>query len=620
MTGASGYLAGELIAQLLENQFRVRGTVRDLKDESKIAHLRELCPVELFEANLLTEGSFAQAFKDVEIVFHLACPHTGENAQSDLVDPAVRGTENVLNEADKAGTVKKVIITSDVATVIGSKKKKPDHVFGERDANTSCSLTENPYAYAKLMQEKTAWEFFKKNNRIRVITILPGNIFGPARSAHNINTENVQFMRRILNGEFQEHGLPFVPYLVSDIRDVALAHVNAALNSHAAGRYIVCGNKKSGNSSHILRILEKKYSQYRLPTVTTGEIPPFITVDNSRAERELWLDFRPLSDTVTDMARSLVELNLVERVYKRARTKANKPTTPRANTDEVQPQTVTPEQNPSPAPVENVSVAPEQPQSNESSIVEQAAAVESPIAESAPSPQEQQPQQAIEPPVIIIEEEKKLPDLEQEQPVETTKLEVPVSEPESQVSVTDTLSDKGQPSATIELPTEESSSTKSDEIQPSVEESKPAEVEQPQSEPQIETPPPEEPKQEAEVSPIAAETEAPAPAAEENKDTVIPQTKEEQEEKPVEEERKPTEEAPSSPVGSDKVEPTTTAAAETEPEPTVVPDSNTSAAQVAAPVPASTSTEAHPRQHNSSEDDDVSCDSDDIEDISDPDE
>jgi uncharacterized protein YbjT (DUF2867 family) len=64
VTGASGFIAGSVVQLLLERGYKVRGTVRSLADETKVSHLRELFPaLQLFEADLLTEGSFDEACK-----------------------------------------------------------------------------------------------------------------------------------------------------------------------------------------------------------------------------------------------------------------------------------------------------------------------------------------------------------------------------------------------------------------------------------------------------------------------------------------------------------------------------------------------------------------------------
>jgi len=64
VTGASGYIAGEVIKQLLAKGYRVKGSVRNVHDETKTRHLKEVFPkLELFEADLLADGSFDQGLE-----------------------------------------------------------------------------------------------------------------------------------------------------------------------------------------------------------------------------------------------------------------------------------------------------------------------------------------------------------------------------------------------------------------------------------------------------------------------------------------------------------------------------------------------------------------------------
>ena len=79
VTGASGFVASEIVANLLQRGIRVQGTVRSLSDPSRTVHLRALPGADklltLFEADLNGPTSaFAVAFEGAKIVFHTACP------------------------------------------------------------------------------------------------------------------------------------------------------------------------------------------------------------------------------------------------------------------------------------------------------------------------------------------------------------------------------------------------------------------------------------------------------------------------------------------------------------------------------------------------------------------
>jgi hypothetical protein len=91
VTGASGFLAGHVIQQLTNKGFKVRGTVRNLTDAAKTQHLRELFPdLELYEADLLHDGSFLECCKGARFVIHCASPfqYEVEDPERDLVEPA----------------------------------------------------------------------------------------------------------------------------------------------------------------------------------------------------------------------------------------------------------------------------------------------------------------------------------------------------------------------------------------------------------------------------------------------------------------------------------------------------------------------------------------------------
>ena len=66
VTGATGYLASHIIKQLHESgEFKVRGTVRSLEDNSKLDALKALLhdgenPVEFVEADLLKPESWTE--------------------------------------------------------------------------------------------------------------------------------------------------------------------------------------------------------------------------------------------------------------------------------------------------------------------------------------------------------------------------------------------------------------------------------------------------------------------------------------------------------------------------------------------------------------------------------
>ena len=127
VTGGSGYIASWVVKYLLEEGYTVRATVRNLRSEDKVAHLKAMereysGKLQLFEADLLTEGSFDESMKGCDVVIHTASPFFIKglkDAQKQLVDPALQGTRNVLETANRAESVKRVVLTSSVAAIMG---------------------------------------------------------------------------------------------------------------------------------------------------------------------------------------------------------------------------------------------------------------------------------------------------------------------------------------------------------------------------------------------------------------------------------------------------------------------------------------------------------------------
>lgn len=187
VTGASGYIAIHIVKLLLEKGYRVRGTVRSLKDEKKVSPLRKLVQnpkheLELCEANLDNEQSWLKAVEGCTYVLHTASPFPSNSPKDEnvLIKPAVDGTLFVLRACVQEGSkVKRVVLTSSVAAIIGSKPKN-GYTYSEKDwaKPEEC----NPYEKSKTLAERAAWDFVKERNEkklpcFELAVINPGLVF-----------------------------------------------------------------------------------------------------------------------------------------------------------------------------------------------------------------------------------------------------------------------------------------------------------------------------------------------------------------------------------------------------------------------------------------------------------
>jgi len=141
ITGATGYVAGWAVKRLLEEGLTVHSPVRDPENPEKLKYLNELAEntpgeIKYFKADLLDDGSYAEAMAGCQIVFHTASPFKVNvvDPQKELVDPAQLGTRNVLEEVNRTPSVKRVVLTSSCAAIYGDNtdlNKTPNGIFTE---------------------------------------------------------------------------------------------------------------------------------------------------------------------------------------------------------------------------------------------------------------------------------------------------------------------------------------------------------------------------------------------------------------------------------------------------------------------------------------------------------
>jgi len=330
VTGGSGFVGSHLVEHLLGRGYAVHATVRSLANAAKVAPLRRLearfpGQLTLFEADLLEPGSFDPAMRDCRVVFHVASPFLMperiRDGRRDVLEPALVGTRNVIASVNAAPAVRRLVLTSTVGAIFGDYvdvREMRDQTLSEEYFNTTSTLENNPYHYAKTVAERAAWDAAKEQDRWSMVAVNPGLVLGPSFTPGS-ESGSLFLMDELMRGYFF-FGAPNFSFTVVDVRDLAVAHVNAAEKDSAAGRYILA-HREMVSFAQMAAIIRDRYPRrYLIPrhAVPDGAVrilgPRFgltqqyirnhlgirFAVDNRRGIDELDVSYRPVAETVLD--------------------------------------------------------------------------------------------------------------------------------------------------------------------------------------------------------------------------------------------------------------------------------------------------------------------------------
>ncbi|GLT35290.1 hypothetical protein SLA2020_097570 [Shorea laevis] len=301
VTGAGGYLGSWVVKLLVSRDYAVHGTVRQPGDE-KYAHLNKLDKasenLKLFKAELLDYESLYSAIEGCSGVFHVASPvplTSVPNPEVELVEPAVKGTLNVLKACVEA-KVKRVVVASSGAAVASNPgwpkgQIKDESCWSDKEY---CRTTKNWYSLSKTEAESEALEFAKSTG-LDVVTVCPTLIFGPLLQP-SVNASSMQLIKLLKDGI---QSLENKMRRIVDVRDVAEALILVYEKPEAVGRYICTAYPiKAHDLVDKLRTLYPNYNYPKSFTEAEDEI-----LSSEKLQRLGWRH-RLLEETLVDSIES----------------------------------------------------------------------------------------------------------------------------------------------------------------------------------------------------------------------------------------------------------------------------------------------------------------------------
>lgn len=335
VTGAGGFVAIHCMAQLLEQGYIVRGTLRTMTREHEVRetiqkYVNADDRLEFLRADLLQDSGWEAAMLGCEYVFHVASPFPLLEPvdENDLIQPAVEGTLRVLRAAHAANVKRVVLVSSNAA--ISAGHNGDNRTFTEED----WSRLEKPigaYSKSKTLAERAAWDFIDgadNVHKMELVTINPPLILGPIPNK-NFPT-SAEMIRTFMRGEVP--GVARIKVGVVDVRDVAAAMILAMTTPEAAGHRFACPGATIW-IKELADILNKHFSERGYKKIPKLVIPPFLVrtlalfdkrialvspsldwnfeLSNAKIKRILKWQPRSKEEAILSMAESLIEQGFV---------------------------------------------------------------------------------------------------------------------------------------------------------------------------------------------------------------------------------------------------------------------------------------------------------------------
>ena len=222
--GATGQLGSNLVRALLDKGDQVRALIRP---SSKAITLRGV-ELERIPGDLNDPVSLVQACQGIDVVYHTAAYYpyshiSGETAKAQ----ALYETNNVL-QAVRQCSVSRLIFTSTLTT-IGFPEESGQ--LADETCPFSTNFPDNPYLASKIAMEEAVLKAAR--NGVPAVVLNPPFFFGPFDSKPTSGTQIIMIAKRQMPVYIDG------PTNVIDVRDVAIAHINASERGRIGERYIV---------------------------------------------------------------------------------------------------------------------------------------------------------------------------------------------------------------------------------------------------------------------------------------------------------------------------------------------------------------------------------------------
>ncbi|RJT21083.1 aldehyde reductase [Chakrabartia godavariana] len=331
VSGGSGYIAGFLIRQLIEEGWMVHTSIRNLAREADVRGWLNVDngKLKFFAADLMSDDGWAEAMAGCTHVAHVASPipSNAPKHEDELIVPAREGALRALRFAKEAG-IKRFVMTSSV-TAIAYGHGGAKHHFTEADWTNVDSPDAYPYVKSKTIAERAARDWVAASGSdMEFVTVNPSLVLGPLM-APDFST-SLEAVKKLMDGSLP--GLPHFGFSVVDVRDVADLHVRCLTAPNMAGeRFIAAGPflwmrevaaiLKQGLGPQGRKVPTRKLPNFLVklsalfdPVIkqVVGELDNVRDASAQRAKDILGWQTRDPAESILDTARDMIRLGVVK--------------------------------------------------------------------------------------------------------------------------------------------------------------------------------------------------------------------------------------------------------------------------------------------------------------------
>ncbi|XP_056167758.1 putative anthocyanidin reductase isoform X2 [Syzygium oleosum] len=262
--------------------------------------------LKLFRASLQDDGSYDEAVEGCDGVFHVAASlqfdvqeSTDAYVQSNIIDPAVQGTLNLLKSCLKSQSVRRVVFTSSISTITAKDRagnwrdvvdescQTPiDHVWKSKNSGWV-------YVLSKLLTEEAAFQFARENG-LDIVSVVTTTVGGPFLTSSV--PSSIRVLSSPITGEVEMFQI--LSAVKSRMGSVGVVHIEDVCNAHiflmehakAEGKYLCCA--ESCPMSKLIQNLAKNYPHSNITRLVDQENESVPAEISSKKLRDLGFNYK----------------------------------------------------------------------------------------------------------------------------------------------------------------------------------------------------------------------------------------------------------------------------------------------------------------------------------------